>query len=329
MRTFRVLFALLAFAGSLAAAQIRQIAILDVPGRPGFDSIAFLGGHLVMAHRAEGTVEVFDAAKRRLVARIEGLKEPRGLAVDAENMRVFVANAGDSSIGIISAQDWKLDRSIPLQHAPDTLLYAAELGALYVGNWQNQSATVVKLAQGATTDIALEGRPEHFAFDPERKLVFVSLSDRNEVAVLDASDRVLNRFRLAASQPTGLEFDGANRRLFAAVRHAVLVLNAETGAELGRIAAPAGIHTLYYDAGSRSLYAISAAGTLAVMQEENGRFATQQEFRTEVRGYTLAFDPERRLVYVPGGREGRAKLLILKHAPLRTATQEALAAEKR
>ena len=47
---------------------------------------------------------------------------------------------------------------------------------------------------------------------------------------LDASDSVLNRFRLAASQPTGLEFDAAQRRLFVAVRHAVLVLNAETGA---------------------------------------------------------------------------------------------------
>jgi DNA-binding beta-propeller fold protein YncE len=328
MRILRALFPLLVLGSSLAAAQVRQIAILDVPGQPGFDSIAFFRGHLVMANRTEGTVEVFDAAKRRLVARVEGLKGPRGIAVDAENNRVFVAN-GDNSIGVISAQDWKLDRSIQLQHAPDALLYAAEMGALYVGNWQNQSVTVVKLDQGSTADVALEGRPEQFAFDPERKLVFVSVADRNEVAVLDASDRVLNRFRLAASQPTGLAFDAANRRLFVAVRHAVLVLNADSGAELARVAAPAGINMLHYDAGSRSLYAISAGGTLAVIHEENGRFASQQEFRTEVRGYALAFDPERRLVYVPGGREGRAKLLILKHAPLRTTSPEALAAEKR
>src|SRR5688572_662440 len=82
MRTFRALFPLLVLGSSLAAAQVRQIAILDVPGQPGFDSIAFFRGHLVMANRSEGTVEVFDAAKRRLVARVEGLKGPRGIAVD-------------------------------------------------------------------------------------------------------------------------------------------------------------------------------------------------------------------------------------------------------
>jgi 6-phosphogluconolactonase (cycloisomerase 2 family) len=329
MRKSRIFFAVLALGGSLAVAQIRQVAILDVPGQPGFDSSAFCNGHLLLTHRTEGTLEIFDAAKRRLIARVEGLKEPRGLAVDLENARVFVANSGDRSIAVISAQDWKLDRSVSLPHTPDTLLYAPELGALYVGNWQNQSVTVVKLNEGKTADIPLEGRPEHFAFDHQQKLVFVSVQDRNEIAVLDATDRILRRFRLAASQPTGLGFDAAARRLFAAVRHAVLVLNADTGAELARVAAPAGIHTLHYDPSSRSLYAISAGGTLAVIAEQNGRLVSQQEFRTEVRGYTLAFDPERRLVYVPGGREGRAKLLILKHTPGRTAEQEALAAEKR
>ena len=31
-------------------AQLRQIAIIDVPGHPGFDSLVYAGNYLVMAH---------------------------------------------------------------------------------------------------------------------------------------------------------------------------------------------------------------------------------------------------------------------------------------
>src|SRR5260370_1328963 len=44
----------------IAAAQLRQIAIIDVPGRPRFDATAMLNGYLVMAHAGANTVKIFD-----------------------------------------------------------------------------------------------------------------------------------------------------------------------------------------------------------------------------------------------------------------------------
>ena len=65
----RILIPILMLLASLtASAQLKQIAIIDLPGRPGFDSVAFANGHLVITHAAAGTVDIFNPVRRRLVA---------------------------------------------------------------------------------------------------------------------------------------------------------------------------------------------------------------------------------------------------------------------
>ncbi len=56
-----------------SAAQLRQIAIVDIPGRPGFESVAWANGELVMAHSGADKVDVFDPVRRRVVAQIPGM----------------------------------------------------------------------------------------------------------------------------------------------------------------------------------------------------------------------------------------------------------------
>src|SRR3974377_2005818 len=66
-------FALLSHA---ALAQLRQIAMVDIPGRPGFDSMAFAGNYLVIAHRGANAVDIFDPRLRRLKTQITGIAAP-------------------------------------------------------------------------------------------------------------------------------------------------------------------------------------------------------------------------------------------------------------
>ena len=51
-------------------ALIRRIAMIDIPGRPGFKDLEFINGYLVMAHPAASTVDVFSVTKRRVIAQI-------------------------------------------------------------------------------------------------------------------------------------------------------------------------------------------------------------------------------------------------------------------
>jgi DNA-binding beta-propeller fold protein YncE len=126
--------------------------------------------------------------------------------------------------------------------------------------------------------------------------------------------KVVGRYKLAASQPTGLVFDAKARRLYVAVRYAVVALDADTGNETGRVATPAGTDMLWLDAPTSTLY-VASAGSVAIIRTGAGKLDKLGELNTDVRAHVLAFDPATNLVYVPGGREGRSKLLILKRVP--------------
>src|SRR5690349_24740345 len=41
---------------------MRRVAMVEIPGRPGFDGLALVDGNLVMAHPAANTVDVFNVA---------------------------------------------------------------------------------------------------------------------------------------------------------------------------------------------------------------------------------------------------------------------------
>jgi hypothetical protein len=70
---------------------------------------------------------------------------------------------------------------------------------------------------------------------------------------------------------------------------------------------------LWLDDKSQTLYAM-ASGSVFIMKA-GGRLGEALEVPVDVKGHTLAFDPDKNFIYVPGGREGRAKLLILKQLP--------------
>jgi hypothetical protein len=100
-----------------------------------------------------------------------------------------------------------------------------------------------------------------------------------------------------------------------AVRRAVIELDATTGNEIARAPAPAGADSLWLDTAASVLYVASGGGYVNLYNTQGGLTAVE-EVRTEVRGHSIAYDPARKLVFVPGGREGRSKLLILKQIPI-------------
>ncbi|MFB3918050.1 MAG: YncE family protein [Terriglobales bacterium] len=308
---------------SLWGSQLRQVAIIDLPGRPGFDQLAFANGMLVIAHQDADTLDVFSPAKRRIVARVQGMSDPHGLAVDARTGKIYVANTGANNIAVVSTKDWKLERTIALAVEPFALTLGPDGKRLFIANWRGQSISAVEVGSDSTNSAAesgavtvnLGGSPQQMVYDPARNVLFVAVQDRNEIVVLDPDLRVSQRYKLAASQPTGMALDSGARRLYVAVRSAVLALNADDGRELGRVAAPPGADSLWLDGASGTLYVGSGGGYINLIRTAGGSFVAQDEIRTNVRGHSLAFDPGRSLIYMPGGREGKSKLLILRHVP--------------
>ncbi len=94
------------------------------------------------------------------------------------------------------------------------------------------------------------------------------------------------------------------------MRYAVLALDPATGQELSRSAVGAGIDQLILDEPTNSLLGVSN-GAVFVLPATSS-LGPASELPVDVKGHTLAYDSTTGYLYLPGGTEGRSKLLILK-----------------
>src|SRR5581483_5208287 len=177
-----------------------------------------------------------------------GMHQPRGIAVDDQAGKVYVANSGDSTIAVVSSKDWKVADTIKLQEIPGLLQLASGSKKLFVGNDHAQSISAIELERdNLITTVNVGGSPKGMAFDPVRNLLLATLEDTHEVIALDPSLKIVSRYPLLASMPTGIVLDAQARRIYVAVRSAVVALDADTGKEVKRVAAPAGVDSLWLD----------------------------------------------------------------------------------
>lgn len=293
------------------AAKLKQVAMIDLPGNPGFNQVAIANGQVVITRPETNTVEIFSPVKRRVVARISQIDDPRGIAVDDSAYRVYIALAGSNRIAVVNSTNWQVVQLIPLRSTPEKLLWAPEIKTLFVSSVRERSIGIVDLRIGEeTSHVELNGLPQDLIYDPASQRLLISLQDLGQIVALNRSYQLSERYPLAASAPTGLALDSEHRRLYVAVRYAVLALNADTGSEIARIPAPAGMNSLSLDPADGLLYA--AAGDGSVLAIELNRGVADYELPTDVKGYSIAYDAKHKMLFLPGGREGRAKLVILR-----------------
>lgn len=304
---------LLVLSGSLfaAPARLKQVAMVDLPGNPGFNQVAIANGQVVITRPENNTIEIFNPVKRRVVARISQVQNPRGIAVDDAANRVYIALAGSNRIAVVNTTNWQVEQLVPVKATPERLLWVPETKTLFITSVRERSLGILDLHSGAeTANVELNALPEDMIYDPVRQQLLVTLQDLNQVAAVDRSGQIVQRFNMVASEPTGLALDSSRRRLYVAVRYAVLVLNADTGKEISRIAAPGGTDSLSLDAADNLLYAASGDGSVLAIDLNRG--VADYELPTDVKGYSLAYDASHKMLFFPGGREGKAKLVILK-----------------
>jgi len=300
--------------------RLSTVAMIDMPGRPGFEAIAFANNFIVVSQTAGNTIDVFDPQKRRVVAQITNIAQPRAIAVDAKNNRFYVA-AANSVIDVVSSQDWEVKDSFTVQGSADVLALAADGVRLYVGDKVNSTVSAVDTSLRKTIASAqLSGRPEAIAVG-DANTIYVSVQDQSLIVAIDPQMHIASQFKLNASQPAGMVFDSSSHRLYVAVRAAVVALNADNGSEVARVAAPRGIQSLEFDPATHTLFA--AGGGSILLLDTAGGLSSADELLAEIKGHTLIFDPGRKLLFMPGGREGRSKMLIVKDLKNAGASQPA------
>ncbi len=170
-------------------------------------------------------VSEFDLASGQLIRRIPTVATPRGLALDAEGRRLYVAGYDDGMIEVI---DLESGESRVIHHSGGAMrhLVADPLGThIYASDMARDQILVVDTATDAVAQVALVDRlPNTIDVTPDGRVLAVSNRGRNNpetyylpgpqwgsVLLIDILTGELLDAIVAGNQPTGLDIsrDGA------------------------------------------------------------------------------------------------------------------------
>jgi DNA-binding beta-propeller fold protein YncE len=163
----------------------RTIALKGVSGRIDHLAVDLGRKRLFVAELGNGTVDVIDLAAGAVIHRIEGLKEPQGVAYAPGADVLAIASAGDGSVGLFRGAELSPTGSINLGDDADNVRLDTRTGNLVVGYGSGGLAVIDPAKSSLLSRIPLPAHPESFQLDPDKRRAFVNLPGAHQIAVVD------------------------------------------------------------------------------------------------------------------------------------------------
>ena len=140
---------------------------------------------LFVAELGNDSVGVVDVEARKVVHRIARLSNPQGLGYLPSLDLLFVANARDGSVRLLSGPQYTATGRIDLGHDADNVRFDAAANRVLIGYGAGGIATIDPASRRKVLDIALPAHPESFRHDPGSNRIYVNLPDARAIAVID------------------------------------------------------------------------------------------------------------------------------------------------
>ena len=243
-----------------------RIALPDVRGRIDHLAVDPAGGRLFVAALGAGSVEVVDLKAGRRVERLQGLREPQGVAYAAERGRLFVANAGG---GVDVFEGSHRVAHIGALEDADNLRLDAAGGDLYVG-YGAALARIDTRTLEVVQRIPLPAHPESFELATADDRIFVNVPGTRQVVVVDRRQgKVITAWPIGeASRNFPMALDEASHRVFVGTRSPplLLVFDSRSGERGTQLPTCGDADDLLLDAKRARLYVICGEGRVDVVR---------------------------------------------------------------
>jgi DNA-binding beta-propeller fold protein YncE len=280
---------------------------LKTGGEGGWDYVTLNpAGTLLYVTRATHTM-IVNVHDGRLVRDLPDLGKAHGVALVPEVGRGFINDGKLGSVTVFDLTTGAAPGKIAAAPDADAIIYdpASQRILVFCGDAHRMiaiapNADLKVKGGGVTASIDLGGSPEYAVADGHGR-VFVNITDKDEVAVVDSRlMKVIARWSVGpGKRPTGLSMDRATRRLFVGCRNRKLVIiDADDGKVVADFPIGAGVDaTAFYNG---LIFASCFDGTLTIIQElAPGHFERAQTVRTEPGARTMAIDRLSGTVYLP------------------------------
>jgi YVTN family beta-propeller protein len=285
------------------------------------------GSRLYVSNEDGESVTVLDTNTSAVIENIAIGKRPRGLKLNADGSRLFVAVSGlpkcppsvpdeecaklerDLQADGIAVVDTATQKVVKVLHAgsdPEQFALSRDGKRLFVANEDSATLSVVDIASGKIVQRVPVGRePEGVAVTPDGRWVLVTNESDNSVSIIDTgtlkivkSVQVGKRPRDVAFTPDGRtayvsgEFDASVYRMALPQGEPV-----ERVIELRKEARPMGI---LLDSGRNRLYVSTGrGGTVAVIDSAANKLVT--EVKVGTRPWGIALSQDGRWLYTANG----------------------------
>ena len=286
--------------GSALAAAPSYVLTKSVPlGAPdGWDYVVFdPASHMVfIGHATE--VTVVNGQSGAIEGHLLGLHGAHGTAVVPALKEAF-ADSGRSPAGV-TAYDLGTYQAVPgviaTPEDTDAMLYDPASNHVFTMNGDSGNTSVIDPQKRTLmTNIALGGKPEYGAADG-RGHVYANLADKGQLAVIDSKTNTVTAHWMLPDcvSAHGLAVDATGRRTFSSCANGKLVvLNADTGAQVATLPIGLGTDAAAYDPVRHVVFSANGSGTLSVIQQNSpDSYAPPIEVKTTRGARTMAVDPQ-------------------------------------
>ena len=229
-----------------------------------------------------GSIQVYAIPSGKPLHSITGLEMPHNVFYRSDVNRIYVTD-GSATRGRLQVFDgttYRLITTVRLLPDADSLAYDPATHYLYVtngGKFAKLDYTLLSIVNTDTDahigDIKINAtRLEHMVIDESSLRIFINITDKREIGVID-----LRRRALAAVWPVtsghlnvALDLDKADRRLFVACRSGTLdVFDTRTGKVIVALPIASGADDVAYDPEHRRIYVSCAEGFVDVYHQRD------------------------------------------------------------
>ena len=288
---------------------LRAIELPHVEGRIDHLALDGAGLKLFVAALGNNTVEVVDLQTGTHLKSLPGFREPQGIASLPDAKTIAVANGQGDGVQIVSADEFRLLRTVPLGEDSDNVRYDAAARRLYVGYASGALAAISPTDGTLLGQVKLDGHPESFQLEGSGPRIFVNVPEARHIAVIDR-----NTMKLVATWPvTGaksnfpMALDDAGHRLFVGCRSPakVLIFDTRTGKDTGSLDIVGDTDDVFYDTSRRRLYVSGGAGFIDVLDARQPATLTRlAHVATAAGARTSLFAPQQSRLYLAVPRRG-------------------------
>ena len=312
-RPLALAFAAIGFCSPLSAqtSHYHVVKHIRIGGSGGWDYLTVdpAAHRLYLSHGTQ--VEVVDLTNDSVIGRIPNTPGVHGIAFVPDAGKGYTSNGRDTSVTVFDLKTLAVLGRIHVTGAnPDAILYDPLSRRVFTFNGTGKSATVIDVATGTVVGtVELGGKPEAAVSDGKGR-IYVNIEDTAELAVFDARTlAVLARWSLKpCEEPTGLAFDQAHHRLFAACHNKLLtIIDEQSGKVIATPPIGEGTDGAAFDPALQLAFTTNgtAPGTLTVVHEDSpDRFTVADNVTTQRGARTIALDPVSHRVYTSTAQYG-------------------------